>query len=152
MSTQTTSAMGGPGLSRSQDGRLIGGVCAGIARRFETEVVVIRIAFIASILIGGVGALLYALALVVVPRDGEEHAMITVPRRAGLGAAFALALVALGGSALIGIVNLLGAGKVGVAAYLIALGLAALWWRENMAEPSVSRASATAQRAVHDSP
>ncbi len=131
------------------DNRLIGGVAAGIARHLGTEAAIVRVAFVAATLIGGVGAVLYGLALLVMPRYGEAHATFRMPRQAGIGAAAVLVLIAVGGSALIGGLNLLGLGRIGVAAYLISLGLAALWWRENMAERAPS---ADAQRPVHDSP
>jgi phage shock protein PspC (stress-responsive transcriptional regulator) len=152
MTTATTTRLDGRPLRRLQDGRLVGGVGAGIAEHFETEVLVIRVAFIGATLIGGVGAVLYVLAMLLVPRAEDDQAIINAPRRAGLGSAIALGLLALGGSILIGAVDVLGTGKVGVAAYLVALGLAALWWRDNMAEPPGAPQAVSQPLPAHDNP
>ena len=49
-------------LYRPQDDRMIAGVCAGIARRFNIDPTVVRIAFIASLFLPGPQILIYLAA------------------------------------------------------------------------------------------
>ena len=58
-------------LVRAQEGRWLGGVCAGLGRYFDINPLVYRIAFAALSLAGGTGLLLYLAAYLVVP---DEHA------------------------------------------------------------------------------
>jgi signal transduction histidine kinase len=54
-------------LRRDLSGRWLGGVCAGIARRYGVDVWLVRLAFVVAAAAGGVGFALYALAWLVVP-------------------------------------------------------------------------------------
>jgi phage shock protein PspC (stress-responsive transcriptional regulator) len=58
-------------LVRTNDGRWLGGVCAGLGRYFDVNPLVYRIAFAALSLAGGTGLLLYIAAFLVIP---DEHA------------------------------------------------------------------------------
>lgn len=58
-------------LVRTNDGRWLGGVCAGLGRYFDVNPVIYRIAFAALALAGGTGLLLYLAAYLVIP---DEHA------------------------------------------------------------------------------
>ncbi|MBA3348841.1 MAG: PspC domain-containing protein, partial [Actinobacteria bacterium] len=62
---------------RVDEGRWIGGVCAGLGRYFDVNPLVYRIAFAALTLAGGTGLLLYIAAYLVIPgeRDGESVAV-----------------------------------------------------------------------------
>lgn len=55
------------GLYRSTSDRMLAGVCGGIAERYGIEAVVVRLAFVASLLIGGAGVLFYVAAAIVIP-------------------------------------------------------------------------------------
>ncbi|OLT16119.1 hypothetical protein BJF78_15375 [Pseudonocardia sp. CNS-139] len=56
-------------LERNRQDRLVGGVCAGIARYFGIDPVVVRIAVVALTLVsGGAGALAYLVAWVLMPQ------------------------------------------------------------------------------------
>ncbi len=57
------------GFVRASSGRLVGGVLAGLARRFGVSTAGVRIAFVVSILLPGPQFLLYALAWIVMPRE-----------------------------------------------------------------------------------
>ncbi|MEU2115450.1 PspC domain-containing protein [Streptomyces sp. NPDC058700] len=46
-------------LARPRDGRMIGGVCAGLARRFGISATTMRVIFVASCLLPGPQFLLY---------------------------------------------------------------------------------------------
>ena len=69
-------AGGGPGaappprrLLRARQGRVLGGVCAGLGRYFNTDPVFFRIGAIVLTLIGGAGVLLYLAALLLIPKE-----------------------------------------------------------------------------------
>ncbi|GAA2244842.1 PspC domain-containing protein [Promicromonospora sukumoe] len=56
-------------LSRPRQGRIIGGVCAGIARRFGWSPTVVRVVTVASILIPGPQVLAYVICWVAIPNE-----------------------------------------------------------------------------------
>ena len=56
-------------LYRPRDDRMIAGVCAGIARRFNIDPTVVRIAFIASLFLPGPQILIYLAAWLVMPDE-----------------------------------------------------------------------------------
>lgn len=58
-----------PVLSRPRRGRIIGGVCAGLARRFGWNPTVVRIIAVASCLIPGPQVLAYLAAWILIPED-----------------------------------------------------------------------------------
>lgn len=59
-------------LMRDMRGKKIAGVCAGIARQYDWDVTLIRVAFIAAILVHGVGLLAYIIGWIAMPRDDEQ--------------------------------------------------------------------------------
>jgi phage shock protein PspC (stress-responsive transcriptional regulator) len=69
-------------LVRTDDGRWLGGVCAGLGRYFDINPLVYRIAFAALALAGGTGVLLYIAAWLVIPgeRSQESVAVETLRR------------------------------------------------------------------------
>ena len=69
-------------LVRIDDGRWLGGVCAGLGRYFDINPLVYRIAFAALALAGGTGLLLYVAAWLVIPgeRSDESVAVETLRR------------------------------------------------------------------------
>jgi phage shock protein PspC (stress-responsive transcriptional regulator) len=71
-------------LRRSKENRVVAGVCGGLGRYFDTDPVLFRIAFVALLIPGGVGLLLYIISLIVIPefrsvederRDAESRPM-----------------------------------------------------------------------------
>ncbi|EHY88546.1 PspC domain-containing protein [Saccharomonospora azurea] len=54
-------------LTRSRDDRMLGGVCAGIARRYGWKTRNVRLAFVASCLLPGPQFLLYLVLWLVLP-------------------------------------------------------------------------------------
>jgi phage shock protein PspC (stress-responsive transcriptional regulator) len=61
-------------LLRSADDRVLGGVCAGLARSLGIDPLIVRIAFVALTFIGGISLLAYLAALALVPADdGTGH-------------------------------------------------------------------------------
>lgn len=60
-----------PALTRPRDDRMIAGVCSGIARRFGIDPTIVRIAFVASILLPGPQFLIYIAAWVLMPDESS---------------------------------------------------------------------------------
>ncbi|WP_336923448.1 PspC domain-containing protein [Aquipuribacter sp. SD81] len=60
------------GIRRPTDDRWLGGVCAGTARRLGVDPLLLRVALVGLTVLGGVGVIAYALALVLLPdADGR---------------------------------------------------------------------------------
>src|SRR5256886_17496967 len=62
-------------LTRPREGRWLGGVCSGLARYFDLNPLIYRIAFVALALAGGTGILLYVAAWLVIPDEGEPDSI-----------------------------------------------------------------------------
>ncbi len=58
-------------LYRLRDGRVVAGVCAGLAAYFRVDPTLVRLAFALLTVFGGAGVLLYLCAWVVMPEEGE---------------------------------------------------------------------------------
>jgi phage shock protein PspC (stress-responsive transcriptional regulator) len=56
-------------LLRARDDRVLGGVCGGLARYFNVDPLIIRIAAVALVFVGGVSIVAYIAALLLVPED-----------------------------------------------------------------------------------
>ena len=61
-------------LYRPRDNRVIAGVCSGIARRFGIEPTIVRILFVASLLLPGPQILIYLAAWVLMPEESSTLA------------------------------------------------------------------------------
>jgi phage shock protein PspC (stress-responsive transcriptional regulator) len=57
-------------LVRPRQGRLVAGVCAGIARRFGWSTGTVRLVFVLSCLLPGPQVLVYLILWVLMPQDG----------------------------------------------------------------------------------
>jgi phage shock protein PspC (stress-responsive transcriptional regulator) len=114
-------------LVRSRTDRVIGGVCAGVARYLGVDALVVRIAAVALVLLGGVGVLLYVGGLLLLPDDtGETYAGNESTRGRFFTALGVVALV--GAAALVLSGAVLGAlGVLVPVAFLALIGLSA-WW------------------------
>ena len=55
-------------LYRKEDGKMIAGVCGGIAEYFGIDVTVVRVAWVLLTLFVGSGILAYIIALLIMPR------------------------------------------------------------------------------------
>lgn len=62
MSTPTT-----PVLRRPRQGRVIAGVCAGLAQRFGWSTTIVRLLFVLSILLPGPQVIIYVIMWIVIP-------------------------------------------------------------------------------------
>ena len=67
-------------LTRDMADKKIAGVCAGIARQYDWDVTLVRIAFLLGVVFSGVGLILYIIAWIAMPIDSPMGA--SVPNRA----------------------------------------------------------------------
>ena len=59
-------------LVRDRKGRMVAGVCAGVAQYFGLDVTLVRvIVAVVSVITGGAGVLAYLAAWVIIPGEGE---------------------------------------------------------------------------------
>ncbi|MEE1927904.1 PspC domain-containing protein [Streptomyces sp. TRM 70351] len=62
------------GISRPRNGRMIAGVCAGLARRFGVSATTMRVAFLVSCLLPGPQFVLYAALWILLPQEDQRAA------------------------------------------------------------------------------
>jgi phage shock protein PspC (stress-responsive transcriptional regulator) len=60
-------------LVRPTEGRMIGGVCAGLARRFGTSANTMRVIFLVSCLLPGPQFLIYLALWILMPSEGKAR-------------------------------------------------------------------------------
>ena len=63
-------------LYRLRDGRVVAGVCAGLAAYFGVDPTLVRLAFALLTVFGGLGVLLYLCAWIVIPEEGGDGTSI----------------------------------------------------------------------------
>ena len=63
-------------LYRPRDDRMIAGVCSGIARRFNIDPTIVRIAFVASLFLPGPQILIYLVAWLLMPDEATTTRLI----------------------------------------------------------------------------
>lgn len=87
-------------LYKSRADRMIDGVCGGIAEYFGVDSTLVRLAFVFLIFMGGMGVLLYFIAMIVLPADpraaGEPSAVQPEQRTKHNTTFWAVLLIALG--------------------------------------------------------
>jgi phage shock protein C len=67
------SGNGTKALVRSRKGRMVAGICAGIADYFGLDATLVRvIVAVVSVITGGTGVLAYLVAWVIIPEEGEK--------------------------------------------------------------------------------
>jgi phage shock protein C len=63
-------------LVRARKGRLLAGVCSGIAEYVGIDVTVVRLLFVVlGVVTFGVGVLIYLAAWIVIPEEGEDQSI-----------------------------------------------------------------------------
>jgi phage shock protein C len=67
---------GGKRLLRPREGRMLAGVCVGLADYFGVDVNLVRLGFGIFTVFWGLGALIYVLAWVVLPEEGETSSIL----------------------------------------------------------------------------
>ncbi len=63
-------------LYRPHDGRVVAGVCAGLAAYLGVDPTLVRLAFALLTIFGGAGVLLYLCAWIVIPEGGSDGTSI----------------------------------------------------------------------------
>jgi len=63
-------------LYRLREGRVVAGVCAGLAAYFGIDPTLVRLAFAVVTVFGGIGILLYLVAWIVIPEEGGDGTSI----------------------------------------------------------------------------
>jgi signal transduction histidine kinase len=137
-------------LRRDREQGWLGGVAAGIARRFGIDVSLVRLAFVVAAAAGGIGIAAYALGWLLIPAGDGEAA------RARIRTGRAAVEVALGTGLLLVAVLLtfreLGLWLSDAAVWplvLIAAG-GALIWRQSTEEPAAPPVERTPERATRE--
>jgi phage shock protein PspC (stress-responsive transcriptional regulator) len=113
-------------LTRSQEGRLISGVCAGLARYTRIDAIVFRVGFALLVLTTGVGILLYVVAFLLMgtPDGGPSRIEKTAKRVFDGDTALALLGATLGAGVLFGVIGHWGSGDA--LAVVVVFGLVLL--------------------------
>jgi phage shock protein PspC (stress-responsive transcriptional regulator) len=75
---------------------MVSGVCGGLARYFNIDPVIVRIAAVALIFVGGAGLLMYLAAILLVPNEGEAGQPGSTPSRGLAIAGIVILVVAIG--------------------------------------------------------
>jgi phage shock protein PspC (stress-responsive transcriptional regulator) len=69
------SGPGRTGLRRPFQDRMLAGVSAGLARYFDVDVTIVRIAFVVLTIVGGAGIPLYLAGLLLIPDEGSDQSI-----------------------------------------------------------------------------
>ena len=64
-------------LYRSRTNKKIAGICAGFGEYFDLDPSIIRIVWLATVLLGGTGVLIYLICWLVIPLNTEQHIVTT---------------------------------------------------------------------------
>jgi phage shock protein C len=84
-------------LRRSRDDRVIAGVCGGLGRYLQVDPVLLRIALVILTVSGGLGVLLYIVAVILIPEQQEGEDLGPAPEARGdLWMYIGVGLIALG--------------------------------------------------------
>ena len=67
--------VGRPPLRRAYDGRMLAGVCAGIADYLAVDVTIVRVAFAVFTFLGGAGIPAYLACLLLIPEEGADQSI-----------------------------------------------------------------------------
>lgn len=67
--------VGRPPLRRLRDGRMLTGVCAGIADYLGVDTTIVRVAFAVSTFLGGAGIAAYLACLLLIPEEGSDQSI-----------------------------------------------------------------------------
>jgi phage shock protein C len=63
-------------LYRRREGRVLAGVCAGLAAYFGIDANLVRLGFAVFSIFWGLGALIYLIAWAVIPEEGENSSIV----------------------------------------------------------------------------
>jgi phage shock protein PspC (stress-responsive transcriptional regulator) len=74
--SEDNGSSGGKRLLRIRQGRIVAGVCAGLGAYFGVDVNLVRLAFGVFTVFYGFGILLYLIAWLILPEEGEDGSIV----------------------------------------------------------------------------
>ena len=74
--SEDNGSSGGKRLLRIRQGRIVAGVCAGLGAYFGVDVNLVRLAFGVLTVFYGLGILLYLVAWLILPEEGEDGSIV----------------------------------------------------------------------------
>ena len=74
--SEDNGSRGGKRLLRIRQGRIVAGVCAGLGAYFRVDVNLVRLAFGVLTVFYGLGILLYLIAWLILPEEGEDGSIV----------------------------------------------------------------------------
>jgi phage shock protein PspC (stress-responsive transcriptional regulator) len=74
--SEDNGSSGGKRLLRIRQGRIVAGVCAGLGAYFGVDVNLVRLAFGVFTVFYGLGILLYLIAWLILPEEGEGGSIV----------------------------------------------------------------------------
>ncbi|HET6189455.1 MAG TPA: PspC domain-containing protein [Trebonia sp.] len=74
--SEDNGSSGGKRLLRIRQGRIVAGVCAGLGAYFGVDVNLVRLAFGVFTVFYGLGILLYLIAWLILPEEGEDGSIV----------------------------------------------------------------------------
>ena len=83
-------------LMRARNGRMLGGVAAGLARASGLDVTLVRLCIGATMLFGGLGVPAYILMWIILPEESPKRGRVIQPAPEGTARAIRITLVVLG--------------------------------------------------------
>jgi phage shock protein PspC (stress-responsive transcriptional regulator)/flagellar biosynthesis protein FliQ len=128
MATRPAPTRPGPVLRRDVEHRMLGGVCAGLARHIGIDPIIVRVAFVAAATAGGVGVAIYLLAWVFLPAGDAPAAPVWLRTSRGtIEIAVGIAFLALSVLLTFRAFGLLFSDVIVWPLVLVAAGAALLW-------------------------
>jgi phage shock protein C len=91
-------------LYKSRSDKMLNGVCGGIAEYFQVDSTLVRLGFLFLIFLGGLGLLLYVIAMLIVPSNPSVPEASGVPpvTKRDAGKVWGIVLIAFGGMLFLG--------------------------------------------------
>jgi len=74
--SENNGSSGGKRLLRIRQGRIVAGVCTGLGAYFRVDVNLVRLAFGVFTVFYGLGILLYLIAWLILPEEGEDGSIV----------------------------------------------------------------------------
>jgi len=74
--SEDNGSSGGKRLLRIRQGRIVAGVCTGLGAYFRVDVNLVRLAFGVFTVFYGLGILLYLIAWLILPEEGEDGSIV----------------------------------------------------------------------------
>jgi phage shock protein PspC (stress-responsive transcriptional regulator) len=74
--SENNGGSGGKRLLRIRQGRIVAGVCTGLGAYFRVDVNLVRLAFGVLTVFYGLGILLYLIAWLILPEEGEDGSIV----------------------------------------------------------------------------